>query len=171
VGRIADMQEKLKILCVDDDPAVLNANILLLEICGVEVVTSSCGSEALEIVQNQGTFFMVLSDYDMPNMKGTELLRQIREYCPQAVRVLSSGGLVKHEVETFIRNGDCEDFLAKPWNSSELINLIYNEMMSYKIEALNVFLNTWNQNQQAEKQIFWTKKRCNVIAVSNLISF
>lgn len=122
------MREKPRVLCVDDQLEALLPMKCLLEIHGFEVVPAISGLEALEIVQNSESFFMVLSDYDMPHMKGTELLRKIREYCPQAVRILISGGLVQQEAEAFIRNGDFELFIAKPWDSSKVISIIYEEL-------------------------------------------
>ena len=122
------MNKKSRILCVDDQLEALQAIKALLEITGVEVITATSASEALQLVQNDGPFFMVLSDYEMPNMKGTELLRKIREFIPEAIRILISGGLVQQEADAFISNGDCERFIAKPWNGSEMIRMLYEEM-------------------------------------------
>ena len=77
----------IKILLVDDAPAVLRVfNSLLGE--KYEVVTASDGPSALERCREEGPFAVVISDYEMPGMTGTELLGRVREQWPDTVSIL-----------------------------------------------------------------------------------
>jgi CheY-like chemotaxis protein len=67
-----------KILIVDD---VKNIRMLLtrcLEIEGYDVYTSDNGTDALELIQNN-KYDLIFLDIKLPEVKGTEILRRIRE--------------------------------------------------------------------------------------------
>ncbi|MDF1615532.1 MASE3 domain-containing protein [Desulfurivibrio dismutans] len=75
------------ILLVDDEPAVLEAAVAGLTGIGYRLTTADDGIEALEMLrQQQGqNFDLLLTDYSMPKLKGTELAaaaKVIREDLP-----------------------------------------------------------------------------------------
>lgn len=63
------------LLLVDDDPAVLEATVAGLTSIGYQVTTAADGVEALELLRrSQGkNFDLLLTDYSMPKLKGTDL--------------------------------------------------------------------------------------------------
>ncbi len=71
-----------RVLCVDDDAAILMFRQHLLEEAGYSVVTAASGAEALEIVSGGAEIDLVLLDYLMPGMNGDELAGQLREKYP-----------------------------------------------------------------------------------------
>jgi CheY-like chemotaxis protein len=86
--------EKLKILVVDDNPAV---NDILCQLCGFlghEVVAAQNGAEALALVQGDSEIAMVLTDFRMPVMDGVELLKRLKELQPAIPVVLITGSMV-----------------------------------------------------------------------------
>lgn len=129
------MSASLKVLYVDDQKSMLHLIEKTLKSCGFNIITTSSGNEALEIIQNHGPFFMVLTDYDMPTMKGTELLLHVKQLSPHTVRALTSGGLDMNEADNYVQNGVCDFFFTKPWNSTELIEHINNGIELYKIRS------------------------------------
>jgi len=79
-----------KILLVDDNRDGLVVRKLLLEEIGFSVVTAGSGEEALRLF-SPGTYGLVVTDYRMPQMNGTELIGHIRQMEPQARIILLSG--------------------------------------------------------------------------------
>jgi PAS domain S-box-containing protein len=68
-----------RILLVEDDGALAEAEKKLLEELGYSVTIMSNGLEALEIFKKvPGRFDLVITDYSMPKMTGVQLITQIR---------------------------------------------------------------------------------------------
>lgn len=67
----------LKILLVDDDPAILELNGILLEKEGHEVAAAASGHEALKALAKR-RFDVVFLDEEMPGMSGVEVVERIR---------------------------------------------------------------------------------------------
>jgi CheY-like chemotaxis protein len=68
----------ITVLYVDDEPDLLELGKLFLEEKGTfAITTTESGSSALEILRHS-TFDAIISDFQMPEMNGIALLRQIR---------------------------------------------------------------------------------------------
>jgi CheY-like chemotaxis protein len=72
-----------RILCVDDEPAILQARKLLLENAGYLVLTTTSGAEALEILLQVANIDLVLLDFAMWDMNGDELAMKLRARYPE----------------------------------------------------------------------------------------
>jgi CheY-like chemotaxis protein len=72
---------KQRILLADDEPAVRHAYAMLLSIDDHQVAEASNGTEAFELYQQQ-SFDVVITDYQMPLMKGNELASRIKKLKP-----------------------------------------------------------------------------------------
>ncbi len=70
-----------RILLVDDQDAVRQAISLLLSLDNHEVVEAGDGEKALELYK-QGRFDLVMTDFEMPNMRGDQLAARIKQLCP-----------------------------------------------------------------------------------------
>jgi PAS domain S-box-containing protein len=82
----------LNILLVDDHPEVRMTTVGLLEDLGHTVVEAKSGPEALELARGtDGSIDLLLSDYAMPHLSGTELVRLIRQERPTLPAVLITG--------------------------------------------------------------------------------
>jgi len=71
-------KESVKLLLVDDDPALLQVHKLKLELDGYEVVTGRDGAEGLKKVGSEKPKIIIL-DLQMPRMDGFELLRELKK--------------------------------------------------------------------------------------------
>jgi CheY-like chemotaxis protein len=81
---------KTVILCVDDEKNPLTLRKLVLERAGYLVLTASSAEEAMRLLAvNQVD--LVVSDYLMPGVVGTELAKQIKKKHPQIPFILLSG--------------------------------------------------------------------------------
>src|SRR5690606_15932029 len=90
VRRSPEMNARPKVLCVDDEPHVLDGLSLSLRKRFV-VVGETTGMSALEWLRENEDVAVVISDMRMPRMDGAEFLARARELRPDAVRVLLTG--------------------------------------------------------------------------------
>lgn len=74
----ARSSSKLRVIVVDDDPAVLNSLKFSLEIEGLSVSCYHSGTELLNAIDSVKSGCMVI-DYHLFDMTGLELLRKLRE--------------------------------------------------------------------------------------------
>jgi CheY-like chemotaxis protein len=81
---------KPRILVVEDDPSVRNTIAMILQLNGYEVETANDGFDAL-LCLNSHVPDLLLSDLNMPQMSGFELLSIVRRRFPQ-VKVIATSG-------------------------------------------------------------------------------
>jgi CheY-like chemotaxis protein len=80
-----------RILCVDDEPAILT--MLERALCSqFEVVTLDDPVAALALIEH-GRFSVIMSDMRMPSMPGTAFLEQARTLAPTSMRLAFTAGL------------------------------------------------------------------------------
>ncbi len=105
-----------RILCVDDEPAALNARKVLLEAAGYSILTASSGAEVLEILAQGTKVDLVLLDFMMGAMNGDELAEELRQLYPDlrliavsAVEELPPAFLKK--IDNHVRKGQSPEIL------------------------------------------------------------
>ncbi|MFZ5833058.1 MAG: diguanylate cyclase [Planctomycetota bacterium] len=111
----------LKVLLVDDDPAMLRLLGLWLEKAGYPVKTAPDGRQALAAIQECAPD-VVITDWDMPVMNGPELCRAIRGLrLPHYVHIVFlTVKSSQDEVVAGLELG-ADDFLTKPVHQSEML--------------------------------------------------
>jgi len=67
-----------RVLVVDDDALILDVTAAMLHDLGCEVVTAPCGAEALERLEQDQGIEILITDINMPNMDGYELVDRAR---------------------------------------------------------------------------------------------
>ena len=67
-----------KVLFVDDDKSVSESIVLCLESAGHEIVTAYNGKEGLETLLKVPGIQVIISDYKMPEMDGTEFVKAVK---------------------------------------------------------------------------------------------
>ena len=78
------------VLFVDDDPAILVTLPRMLRREPYEIVVAASAAQALEILEGR-TAEVVVSDQQMPGMRGTELLACVRQLYPRTIRIILTG--------------------------------------------------------------------------------
>jgi len=86
VGKVA----RLHALLVDDDHRQLDALAELLRRAGIAVTVADCGSVALASTHDARLDIAIL-DVEMPDVSATELVRQLRDRCPNIPVIVVSG--------------------------------------------------------------------------------
>ena len=80
------------VLCVDDEPTVLQACSNAVAVAGFRAVTAENGADGLEAFKRlQDEICLVLSDIVMPVLSGIDMAESIRQIDPQAKILLMSG--------------------------------------------------------------------------------
>jgi DNA-binding NtrC family response regulator len=103
-----------RILIVDDELEILNLVSRVLK-NSYEVISASNPRNALEIVRTNPRIDLVLSDFEMPEMRGPDLLNEVKRISPSMAVLLMSGN---DEIET--RLPASIPFLKKPFSPREL---------------------------------------------------
>lgn len=111
--------KKTKVLCVDDEPQVLQGLALHLH-QKFEVVSATSGVQGLELVASAGPFAVVLSDMRMPGMDGASFLGKVREAAPDTVRMLLTGHADMNAAIAAVNHGQIFRFLIKPCPPDQL---------------------------------------------------
>jgi CheY-like chemotaxis protein len=91
IDREAPVLRPLTVLAVDDDGLVLMNTSAMLEELGHRVLEASSGEQALALVRGDPKIDLVVTDYAMPNMTGSDLVDSIREERPNLPVILATG--------------------------------------------------------------------------------
>jgi two-component system, cell cycle sensor histidine kinase and response regulator CckA len=112
------------ILLVDDEELIIDVGLAMLERLGYHVMVSRDGQEAVKVISDMGNEIdLVILDMIMPGMDGGTTFDRIREIQPVMPVLLSSGYAINGHADKIIRKG-CNGFIQKPYNISELSQII-----------------------------------------------
>jgi len=128
------VDEKTKILVVDDEEVVRLSHIRTLASihCNVEVVRD--GPEALRVME-QRPADVVLLDLRMPGMDGMTVLKTIKQRWPETEVVIITGYPTVETAKEAVRLG-AFDYLAKPVGPDDVVN-VANGAMTQKRWSLH----------------------------------
>ena len=117
------------ILLIDDEPMVTDICEMMLKKLGHKVLKAHSGSEGIKLYEaNRNQIYLIISDFNMPEMNGQEVVDKLRKMDHNVKVLLSSGGLSVAEENKVISRG-FNGFLKKPYNMnilSEKISEILN---------------------------------------------
>jgi two-component system NtrC family sensor kinase len=133
------MEEEIKLLCVDDEPNVINSVRRLFLDTGYTILTANSAQDGLSILED-GDIQIVMSDYRMPKMNGVEFLREVRTRWPDTVRIVLSGYADTASIVSAINEGEIYRFIPKPWNDDDLKATIANAIERYHLLKKNMEL-------------------------------
>ncbi|MFC1715785.1 cyclic nucleotide-binding domain-containing protein [Candidatus Poribacteria bacterium] len=109
----------LNILAVDDDPNTVAAVEDLLS-DKYNVFTAFSGKDALSLME-QYDIALVLTDYRMPGMMGTELLENVKNMHPDAIRMIYGKHTDQRTLMKAVRDVQAHEVLPKPCMDEEII--------------------------------------------------
>jgi len=116
---MTEVKKKKRVLVVDDHPKVLTFIEIDLKLRGFEVVCTSSGKEALELVSS-ATPDIVLLDMIMPGMDGCEVLKELRAFTDLPVIAFSAS---PGNQDSALRLG-ANDFMHKPFDPDDMAKRI-----------------------------------------------
>jgi CheY-like chemotaxis protein len=111
------------VLLAEDDPEVLHVGRRTLERAGYTVLAASNGWQALrESDAWPARIDVLVTDLDMPTIRGTELIDYVRRSRPD-VAVLLTSGLLDETGAQLVEGGQVA-YLAKPYTREALTNAV-----------------------------------------------
>ena len=117
--RVEVENPRARILCVDDEPIILDSFRKILVLDGYNVDTVETGQEALGLVQRHSYDF-VFSDLKMPHMDGLELTKAIKHLRPDIDVVIITGYATVETAVECMKYG-AMDYVQKPFTENELL--------------------------------------------------
>jgi two-component system, OmpR family, KDP operon response regulator KdpE len=111
-----------KILLVEDDPYIRDITAKRLEERDMTVVVASNGQAALEAMSEAPD--LVITDLDIPNMDGSELLRALKITHPQVPVIVFSNNDSPEMAELLVAEGAKEFFNKSKTDIEQLVALI-----------------------------------------------
>ena len=109
------------LLFVDDDFLIRLSTVSLLEDLGHTVIAASSGAQALELLQSGRKIDLLITDYAMPGMTGTQLAESARALMPKLPILLATG-----YADLPARAAIDLPRLSKPYHQRELAQQIGN---------------------------------------------
>lgn len=110
--------DKPRLLLIDDEERILRSLAMLFR-AQYEVIATTDPGVALRTVASSRVH-VVVSDQRMPQMRGAELLREVRARSPYTMRVLLTGYSEMDAVIASVNEGEIFRFISKPWDAAEL---------------------------------------------------
>ncbi|WP_336367637.1 ATPase, T2SS/T4P/T4SS family [Marinobacter sp. C2H3] len=121
-----------RLLLVDDEPNILASLRRVFQRENYELLFARSGQEALNILEKQPVE-LIMTDFMMPGMNGSDLLREVRERWPQTIRIMLTGHANTDAVMGSIRDGAVYRFILKPWNDDDIRLTIALALEQYEL--------------------------------------
>ena len=126
---------KQRILVVDDEESIREFLEIMLTKEGYEVLLAEDGAKAVEVLKLKSVD-MVISDLQMPNMNGMELLKHVKTNYPTLVfMIITAFGTTETAVEA-MKIG-AYDYITKPFKIDEVRMNIANALNSHQLAVEN----------------------------------
>lgn len=125
----------IKVLVIDDDVKMLELLKKVLSRRGYTVETSPKPTEALEKFTLNG-FDIVVTDINMPEMNGLEILKQIKSISPDTIVIMITAFATVSSAVESMKLG-AYDYIIKPFNMEEFVLIVDRaaEQISLKKEV------------------------------------
>ena len=130
--------DQTTILIVDDEPRVLDALEAVLA-AEFRVLRASSGPAALDLLRAEDVA-VILTDYKMPGMTGVEMLRECQTIAPDAVRLVLTAYTDVDSLMDAFNTGHIYHFVAKPWDSNELLVVLRRAVERHALAQENARL-------------------------------
>ncbi|HVP31583.1 MAG TPA: sigma-54 dependent transcriptional regulator [Myxococcota bacterium] len=126
------------ILCVDDEPAILEALEMTLG-DGYRLFTATSGERGLELLERE-EIALVIADQVMPGMTGVQLLEQVAARRPDTIRMLLTGYADVGALVRAINDGRIYRYVQKPWETDELRLDVKRALEAFELGVANARL-------------------------------
>jgi DNA-binding NtrC family response regulator len=125
-------QIKYAVVCVDDDPHILQMLSFQLE----KIIDSRCTlieyftnpedviANLNELALEEIDIVFILVDYQMPQMNGVQLIRTIKAINPKMECVMLSGQANSVQVAELTQDNLLTEFIHKPWDEQTLFDVL-----------------------------------------------
>ena len=120
------------VICVDDDPMILQVLAFqldkILDSKSILIEFYTDPNEAIvdidSLIEEEIDVIFILVDYQMPQMTGADLIREIKGKYPNLNCLMLSGQANSTQVSDLENENLLEQFIEKPWKESDLRDAI-----------------------------------------------
>ncbi len=128
------MTSKFKVLVAEDEEMIASLyEMIISSEFNCEIVLAKDGQEAIDILKNDSSVNMILTDYTMPNKNGVELYLFARDNCKiPTIFVTGKFRIDLPGLSTFDTDNILNAFIQKPFQTDELletIRLVYDDFI------------------------------------------
>lgn len=134
------MNEKAKVLIIDDDEAILDSCAQVLEKAGYSVKEARDGEQGLKVFGSE-SFHVVLLDLKLPGPDGIEVLSHIKTENPETPVIIMTGYASVESAVEAMKLG-AFDYMAKPFSPKELRVTVRKALNNRKMVMENLYLRT-----------------------------
>ena len=113
------VEAKKCVLVVDDEPGIGRILRIKLKLSGYEVITTTSGAEAIEMVRARKPDIMLL-DFLMPGVTGVDVLSRVRSFSNVPI-IMFTG---RPEIADFALKLGADDCIGKPFDIDLLVEKI-----------------------------------------------
>ena len=117
--------EDIRILFVEDEDSVRTFAIRALQKKGYEVIGCNSAENALEQLENDKDFDLLITDMVMPGMSGAELASIVREKIP-GIKILLASGYSEEIARRELASSQDFEFMAKPFSLGDLTKKVFD---------------------------------------------
>ncbi len=151
------MNERTRILIIDDDESIRKALSAVLEEQGYSVDTAQSGSEGIE--KSKTNFYnLSLIDIRLPDMEGTDLLKGLKSTVPPMVKIIVTGyPSLANAIEALNKGADA--YILKPLAMDTVLKVIrehlkkQQEARKYSEDKVAEFIEARARELEAETNI------------------
>ena len=123
-----------RILVVEDEAAIREFVVINLKRAGYETTEADCGERALEILDHDRDFQVILLDIMMPGIDGLSVCKQVRAQNSKiGIIMLSAKTQEMDKVSALMMGAD--DYMTKPFSPSELVARV--DSLNRRVEMLS----------------------------------
>ncbi|MDH4136549.1 MAG: response regulator [Anaerolineae bacterium] len=118
-------EEKKKVLCIEDEPEMIDLIRLILERKGFEVLGAVGGEEGLEVIRRERPD-LILLDLMMPEVDGWEVYRQMKadEQLKDIPVIVVTAKAQSIDKVLGLHIAKVDDYVTKPFGPQELLKSV-----------------------------------------------
>jgi response regulator RpfG family c-di-GMP phosphodiesterase len=141
------------VLCVDDEPGILQALRRVLRTENYLLLTAASGGEAFAVLQRRPVSLLIV-DQRMPDMDGIDLLARCATTVPDTTRILLTGYADTANAVRATNQAQPFRYLSKPWDDAQLRRAVIEGLVFHDTNRCNHRLLTQlrERNTQLEER-------------------
>jgi response regulator RpfG family c-di-GMP phosphodiesterase len=121
-----------RVLCVDDDPNILEAYRRQLR-REFAIETARDAEHGFEAIRSAGPYSAIVSDMRMPGMDGIQFLARVKAMAPESVRIMLTGLSDQDVAMDAVNEGSIFRFLTKPCPAEKLAKALHAAVEQYRL--------------------------------------
>ncbi len=148
------MSAKARVLVVDDERSMQEFLEIFFRREGYDVITAGDVTSGTLCLEND-EFDLVISDMQMPDGSGLDLLQVVREHCPDAATIMITAFASTDSAISAMKEG-AYDYITKPFKVDEIRLVVEKALEKTLLARENQRLRTELRGQQRQRSIIGT---------------